>query len=53
MLTFIVDYLQSWPFHNPVNKKFIKDYYEVIKQPMDLQTLLKVSWKFNVLAKCP
>lgn len=31
----------SWPFHNPVNKKFIKDYYEVIKQPMDLQTLMK------------
>ena len=31
----------SWPFHTPVNKKMIKDYYEVIKQPMDLQTLLK------------
>lgn len=31
----------SWPFHQPVNKKFVKDYYEVIKQPMDLQTLLK------------
>lgn len=31
----------SWPFHNPVNRKQIKDYYEVIKQPMDLQTMLK------------
>ncbi|KAK2151093.1 hypothetical protein LSH36_376g04026 [Paralvinella palmiformis] len=31
----------SHPFHNPVNKKFVKDYYDVIKQPMDLSTLLK------------
>lgn len=31
----------SWPFHQPVNKKFVKDYYEVIKHPMDLSTLQK------------
>ncbi|XP_064607804.1 transcription initiation factor TFIID subunit 1-like isoform X1 [Liolophura sinensis] len=31
----------SWPFHQPVNKKFVKDYYTCIKQPMDLGTLLK------------
>ncbi|XP_029644075.1 transcription initiation factor TFIID subunit 1 isoform X1 [Octopus sinensis] len=31
----------SWPFHQPVNKKSVKDYYEVIKKPMDLSTLLK------------
>ncbi|CAH1777107.1 unnamed protein product [Owenia fusiformis] len=31
----------SWPFHKPVNKKFVKDYYEIIKHPMDLDTLLK------------
>ncbi|KAK7495279.1 hypothetical protein BaRGS_00013461, partial [Batillaria attramentaria] len=31
----------SWPFHQPVNKKNVKDYYEVIKKPMDLATLLK------------
>ncbi|XP_033742474.1 transcription initiation factor TFIID subunit 1-like [Pecten maximus] len=31
----------SWPFHAPVNKKFVKDYYEVIPNPMDLGTLLK------------
>jgi len=30
-------------FHQPVNKKFVKDYYDVIKKPMDLTTLLKVS----------
>lgn len=35
--------LQSWPFHQPVNRKFVKDYYDVIKHPMDLSTLLKVS----------
>ena len=38
-----ISMLQSWPFMNPVNKKQIKDYYEVIKQPMDLTTLLKVN----------
>ncbi|XP_064636542.1 transcription initiation factor TFIID subunit 1-like isoform X2 [Lineus longissimus] len=31
----------SWPFHNPVNKKMVKDYYDIIKRPMDLGTLLK------------
>ncbi|GFO30868.1 transcription initiation factor tfiid subunit [Plakobranchus ocellatus] len=31
----------SWPFHAPVNKKTVKDYYNVIKKPMDLTTLLK------------
>ncbi|KAK3100550.1 hypothetical protein FSP39_021637 [Pinctada imbricata] len=29
----------SWPFHQPVSKKFVKDYYDVIKSPMDLATL--------------
>jgi len=28
-------------FHDPVNKKFVKDYYTVIKEPMDCATLLK------------
>ena len=30
---------ESWPFHKPVNKKSVKNYYEVIKSPMDLETL--------------
>lgn len=30
---------ESWPFHKPVNKKSVKNYYEVIKKPMDLDTL--------------
>ncbi|XP_078479356.1 transcription initiation factor TFIID subunit 1-like, partial [Lampetra planeri] len=33
---------ESWPFHHPVNKKFIPDYYKVIVAPMDLDTLRKV-----------
>ncbi|XP_017847616.1 transcription initiation factor TFIID subunit 1 isoform X2 [Drosophila busckii] len=32
---------ESWPFHKPVNKKVIKDYYMVIKNPMDLETIGK------------
>ncbi|MEQ2257069.1 Transcription initiation factor TFIID subunit 1, partial [Ilyodon furcidens] len=31
----------SWPFHHPVNKKFIPDYYKVIVNPMDLETIRK------------
>ncbi len=30
---------ESWPFVKPVNKKAVKDYYDVIKQPMDLETI--------------
>ncbi|XP_018431106.1 PREDICTED: transcription initiation factor TFIID subunit 1-like, partial [Nanorana parkeri] len=29
----------SWPFHLPVNKKFVPDYYKVIVCPMDLETI--------------
>ncbi|XP_064482007.1 transcription initiation factor TFIID subunit 1-like isoform X2 [Ornithodoros turicata] len=32
---------ESWPFHKPVNKKFVKDYYTVIKNPIDLDTIIK------------
>ncbi|XP_029463079.1 transcription initiation factor TFIID subunit 1 isoform X2 [Rhinatrema bivittatum] len=31
----------SWPFHHPVNKKFVPDYYKVIFNPMDLETIRK------------
>ncbi|XP_066515590.1 transcription initiation factor TFIID subunit 1 [Hoplias malabaricus] len=31
----------SWPFHHPVNKKFVPDYYKVIPNPMDLENLRK------------
>lgn len=29
----------SWPFHAPVSSKVVPDYYQVIKNPMDLQTI--------------
>ncbi|KAI9483024.1 MAG: hypothetical protein EXX96DRAFT_477298 [Benjaminiella poitrasii] len=29
----------SWPFHEPVNADEVADYYEVIAEPMDLNTL--------------
>uniref|UniRef100_W5KJP0 Transcription initiation factor TFIID subunit n=1 Tax=Astyanax mexicanus TaxID=7994 RepID=W5KJP0_ASTMX len=32
---------ESWPFHHPVNKKFVPDYYKVIANPMDLENLRK------------
>lgn len=30
---------ESWPFLKPVNKKQVKDYYTVIRRPMDLETI--------------
>ena len=37
----IVDKLRliekSWPFHAPVNKKFVKNYYDLIKNPISLK----------------
>ena len=32
---------ESWPFMKPVNKKNVKDYYDVIQKPMDLSTIAK------------
>ena len=31
----------SYPFHNPVNRKLQKNYYEMIESPIDLSTMLK------------
>ncbi|XP_053594523.1 transcription initiation factor TFIID subunit 1 [Microplitis demolitor] len=31
----------AWPFLKPVNRKTVKDYYNVIKTPMDLETISK------------
>ncbi|XP_033222126.1 transcription initiation factor TFIID subunit 1 isoform X2 [Belonocnema kinseyi] len=28
-----------WPFHKPVSRKLVRDYYTVIKRPMDLETI--------------
>lgn len=32
---------ESWPFLKPVNKKVVKDYYNIVKRPMDLETIQK------------
>ncbi|XP_076037164.1 transcription initiation factor TFIID subunit 1-like [Oratosquilla oratoria] len=32
---------ESWPFMKPVNKKNVKDYYDIIQHPMDLSTVAK------------
>lgn len=49
-LTFILDSVvntklkslaEAWPFLKPVSKKLVKDYYNVIKRPMDLETISK------------
>ncbi|XP_055699483.1 transcription initiation factor TFIID subunit 1 isoform X1 [Phlebotomus papatasi] len=32
---------EAWPFLKPVNKKQVKDYYTVIRKPMDLETITK------------
>lgn len=40
---FIVDKLKShkssWPFSSPVNPNEVQDYYEIIKEPIDLETI--------------
>lgn len=54
-LTFILDNVvgkvktmsEAWPFMKPVNRKLVKDYYNVIKQPIDLETIAsRVSSKY-------
>ncbi|GAA6019847.1 hypothetical protein JCM10207_003720 [Rhodosporidiobolus poonsookiae] len=39
LLTLLVDHPSSWAFANPVNAEEVTDYYNVIKEPMDLATM--------------
>jgi hypothetical protein len=32
----------SWPFHHAVNKIRFKDYYDIVKTPMDLEKIKNV-----------
>nr|XP_054754406.1 transcription initiation factor TFIID subunit 1-like [Lytechinus pictus] len=41
ILTALKHVPESWPFHNPVNPKKVRDYYKIIKHPMDLETIRK------------
>ncbi|ONH69349.1 Histone acetyltransferase GCN5 [Cyberlindnera fabianii] len=39
LLTELQNHPAAWPFAQPVNKEEVADYYEVIKEPMDLSTM--------------
>ena len=39
LLSSLQNSTNAWPFLQPVNKDEVLDYYEVIKQPMDLSTM--------------
>ena len=47
LVTKIKQNKNSWPFLKPVDPKYVQDYYEVIKYPMDLQTIYRerAIWK--------
>ncbi|KAI9080420.1 hypothetical protein K1719_037814 [Acacia pycnantha] len=35
------DHADAWPFREPVDARDVPDYYDIIKDPMDLKTMLK------------
>ncbi|SGY99995.1 BQ5605_C034g11320 [Microbotryum silenes-dioicae] len=39
LLTLLIDHPSSWAFASPVNAAEVTDYYDVIKEPMDLATM--------------
>ena len=39
LLNDMQNHTNAWPFQQPVNKDEVQDYYEVIKEPMDLATM--------------
>lgn len=39
LLSELTNHPSAWPFSTPVNKEEVGDYYEVIKEPMDLSTM--------------
>jgi hypothetical protein len=40
----------SWPFHHAVNKLRFKDYYDIVKTPMDLEKIKNVKYFQRILA---
>lgn len=41
ILHHLMKHPSSWPFLEPVGKKEVPDYHQIIKKPMDFQTMLK------------
>ena len=41
LLSDIMAMQESWPFQKPVNKKQLRHYYDMIKEPMDLETMTR------------
>ena len=39
LLNDLQNHQSAWPFTHPVNKDEVADYYDVIKEPMDLSTM--------------
>jgi len=39
VLEVLFQHENSWPFRKPVDKDKVRDYYDVIKKPMDLETV--------------
>ena len=39
VISTLVSHENSWPFRKPVDTKKIRDYLEVIQEPMDLETI--------------
>ncbi|XP_031372980.1 histone acetyltransferase GCN5 isoform X2 [Punica granatum] len=35
------DHVDAWPFREPVDRRDVPDYYDIIKDPMDLKTMSK------------
>lgn len=47
VLDVLLQHENSWPFRKPVDREKVRDYYDVIKYPMDLETVQKkinLSW---------
>ncbi|ESO96438.1 hypothetical protein LOTGIDRAFT_159848 [Lottia gigantea] len=43
----LVKHDDAWPFLKPVNRREVPDYYDVIKEPMDFQTIKNKIHKFE------
>lgn len=50
ILTELQNHASAWPFLQPVNKEEVPDYYDFIKEPMDLSTM-EVKLENNCYAK--